>query len=60
MQGVLSVHFVPLHLGLSHMSRQDVASRNTTIPNGFFGNPDSPIEDRQAIIICDGTYIYAY
>ena len=39
-------HFVPLYQGLSYMSRQDIASRNTFIPNGLFGNPTSSIEDR--------------
>lgn len=46
--------FVPLHLGLNHLSRNDLINRNLTIPEGLFGNR----EERVPIIICDGTYIY--
>lgn len=50
--------FVPLHLGYGHMNRQDVAQRNLTIPEALFGNRDSPIDERKAIAVIDGTYIY--
>lgn len=50
--------FVPLYLGLGHMSIQDVAARNKIIPEGLFGNPDMPASTKPAIVICDGTYIY--
>lgn len=50
--------FVPLHLGFDHLSREDVARRNLTVPGNLFGNPDSPPNERKAITICDGTYIY--
>ncbi|KAJ8720700.1 hypothetical protein PYW08_006165 [Mythimna loreyi] len=50
--------FVPLHLGFDHLSREDVARRNLTVPDNLFGNPDSPPNERKAITICDGTYIY--
>lgn len=51
-------HFVPLHLGLQHMTREDIARRNLYIPDSLFGNPGSDISNRKAIVIMDGTYIY--
>ncbi|RVE39951.1 hypothetical protein evm_015399 [Chilo suppressalis] len=54
----LMLHFVPRHLGLQHMSRDEVVSKNSIIANGIFGNSESLLEERQAIVICDGTYIY--
>lgn len=50
--------FVPLHLGYGHMNHQEAAQRNLTVPENLFGNPGSPINERKAIVICDGTYIY--
>lgn len=50
--------FVPQHLGFDHLSREDVARRNLTVPDNLFGNPDSLRSERKAITICDGTYIY--
>lgn len=50
--------FVPLHLGYGHMNREDVVLRNLTVPETLFGNPENPINERKAITICDGTYIY--
>lgn len=49
----LTQDFVPLYLGVDHISRTDVVARNLTIPDTFFGN-----EGRNAVVICDGTYIY--
>lgn len=47
--------FVPRHLGLNHMTRDDVVGRNLMIPNSIFGgNENNPA----AILIADGTYIY--
>lgn len=46
--------FVPLHLGLDHMSRNDVINRNRVLPVRIFGSEESP----KAIIICDGTYLF--
>lgn len=54
----MMTHFVPQHLGLEHISREGVAERNLYIPNSLFGNPGSNIEERKAIVILDGTYIY--
>lgn len=51
-------HFVPLHLGLPHISRVDVATKKLYIPESLFGNPGSDLENRKAIVIMDGTYIY--
>lgn len=51
-------YFVPLHLGLQHMNRMEVAERNLYIPNSLFGNPGSIMNDRKAIAIMDGTYVY--
>lgn len=50
--------FVPLNLGYNHITRENVAQRNTLIPNHLFGNPFNPEDERKAITICDGTYIY--
>jgi hypothetical protein len=49
--------FVPLHLGY-HISRQEALQRNLRVPEGVFGNPDSPLDQKKLIIIMDGTYIY--
>lgn len=54
----LTNHFVSQNLGVSHISRQEVAERNTTIPEKLFGNPQSNSTDRCAIIECDSTYLY--
>lgn len=50
----LITDFVPAHLGIDHITRDQVIERNRVIPNVFFGNEVSP----KAILICDGTYIY--
>lgn len=50
--------FVPLHVGFDHINRQQVAQRNLLVPGTLFGNPGSSMEETNAIIICDGTYIY--
>lgn len=50
----LTADFVTLHLGLDHITRDEVIARNRAIPNVFFGNGES----NKAIIIFDGTYIY--
>lgn len=50
----LLTDFVPMHIGLDHITREEVINRNRIIPNYIFGNEDSP----HALLICDGTYIY--
>lgn len=50
----LTTDFVPAHLGLDHITRDEVVERNRVLPNVLFGNEESP----KAILICDGTYIY--
>lgn len=45
--------FVPRHLGWDHISRQEIISRNLTIPNSLYGENGT-----RAILIFDGTYIY--
>lgn len=51
----LSNDFVPQHLGLNHITREDVVAKNLAIPSHFFGgNYNEPA----AILVCDGTYIY--
>lgn len=52
----LTALFVPRHLGVNHMTRNDLISRNLLIPEGLFGNR----EERKPIVICDGTYIPIY
>lgn len=46
--------FVPLHLGLDHITRSEVIERNRVLPNHIFGSGGTP----KAILICDGTYIF--
>lgn len=46
-------NFVPAHLGLQHITRDEVASRNLYIPESLFGNPRSDINLRKAIVIMD-------
>lgn len=50
----LLTDFVPSHLGLDHISREQVIQHNRVLPNYLFGNEESP----KAIMICDGTYIF--
>ncbi|XP_047029464.1 uncharacterized protein LOC124637154 [Helicoverpa zea] len=54
---LLQQDFVPMHLGLSHMTRAEIANRNLLIPNGLFGGINENGE-RLPIVIVDGTYIY--
>ncbi|XP_028157568.1 uncharacterized protein LOC114350796 [Ostrinia furnacalis] len=46
--------FVPIHLGVNHLSREELINRNLIIPEGLFGDR----EERVPIVIFDGTYIY--
>lgn len=46
--------FVPSHLGLSHISRENLLQHNLLLPNGIYYNDNN----EQVILICDGTYIY--
>lgn len=50
----LTNDYVPLHLGLDHITRQDVLRRNLSIPKQLFGNE----ENSKVILVCDGTYIF--
>ena len=43
-------HFVPRHLGVRHLSRDEATKQNTSFSTEFFG--------RNVTIIWDGTYIY--
>ncbi|CAH2084578.1 unnamed protein product [Euphydryas editha] len=54
----LFAEFVPRHLGFDHIDRRMVAERNLYVPNALYGNLNSELEDRKAIVIMDGTYIY--
>lgn len=49
----LSENYVPLHLGINHITRAGISARNLLIPQGLFGT-----EENNPIIIVDGTYIY--
>lgn len=49
----LTQDYVPLYLGIDHLTREEVMARNLSIPNAFFGN-----EGSNAVIILDGTYVY--
>nr|XP_049693359.1 uncharacterized protein LOC110382585 [Helicoverpa armigera] len=50
---LLQQDFVPMHLGLSHMMRAEIANRNLLIPNGLFGGINENGE-RLPIVIVDG------
>ena len=43
-------HFVPRHLGIGHLSRDEATKQNTSFSTEFFGH--------NVTIIWDGTYIY--
>lgn len=51
---ILSDEFVPTHLGLSHLTRQQILSHNLLIPNGIYRHNVKPI------FIWDGTYTFTY
>ncbi|KAF9797232.1 hypothetical protein SFRURICE_006214, partial [Spodoptera frugiperda] len=63
---VMTESFVPAHLGLEHLNREEVAARNIYIPESLFGNPKANMEDRKAIescqtvlvVCCDGYILY--
>lgn len=50
----LTADFVNIHLGMDHLTRQNMLDRNLFLPRGIYGND----ENTKSIIICDGTYIY--
>lgn len=50
--------FVPLFLGISCRTIQEVAGRNRVIPEGLFGDSDVPLNEKPAKVICYGTYVY--
>lgn len=50
----LTNDFVLLHMGLDHITRDEIIERNRILPNYIFGNDDNP----KAIIILDGTYLF--
>ncbi|XP_041983230.1 uncharacterized protein LOC121736207 [Aricia agestis] len=50
----LNNDFVPLHLGLDHISRSEIVERNRILPNYIFGDDLWT----KALIICDGGYIF--
>lgn len=49
----LTNNFVPRHLGINHMSREELVSRNLSIPVHVFGG-----DQETAIFVFDGTYLY--
>ncbi|XP_045455076.1 uncharacterized protein LOC123664602 [Melitaea cinxia] len=49
---ILCQDFVSRNLGIDVLSRAELLQHNLIIPNGLFGS------DNNAIVICDGTYIY--
>lgn len=48
----LTQYFVNRHLGLDHLSRENVLERNLLIPKEFFGDE----QNTKAILILDGIY----
>ena len=50
----LAQHFVPVYLGLSHITRQDVINKHTSpIANRLLAEGRDP-----CILVLDGTYLY--
>lgn len=49
---ILVQDYVPRHLGINHISREQLLGHNLVIPNGLYGN------NNNIIVTCDGTYIY--
>ncbi|XP_050684124.1 uncharacterized protein LOC126979020 [Leptidea sinapis] len=49
---ILCQDFVTRHLGINHITHEELLEHNLTIPNRLFGG------ENIAIVICDGTYIY--
>lgn len=49
----LKAQYVPLHLGINHITRESLSSRNLLIPQGLFGT-----DGNNPIILLDGTYVY--
>ncbi|CAH2095644.1 unnamed protein product [Euphydryas editha] len=48
---ILTQVFVPMHIGINSLTRTELISHGLTIPKGLYGH-------NNAIVICDGTYIY--
>lgn len=46
--------FVPMNLGIGHITGEQIAERNLILPNGLFGEVSG---ERKPVVI-DGTYIY--
>lgn len=46
--------FVPLYLGMDHITRNQIIDRNRRLPSFIYGNQESP----KAILIVDGSYIF--
>ncbi|XP_050559859.1 putative nuclease HARBI1 [Spodoptera frugiperda] len=44
---VMTESFVPAHLGLEHLNREEVVARNLYIPESLIGNPEANLEDRK-------------
>lgn len=50
----LTGQYVPRHLGIGHISRDELLERNLFLPKHIFGNENNT----KLIIIADGTYVY--
>ncbi|CAH2101317.1 unnamed protein product [Euphydryas editha] len=50
---ILCQDFVPSYLGINHLTHEQLVQHNLTIPNGLYNTTDT-----NAVVICDGTYIY--
>lgn len=55
-RNTLNDQFVPIHLGIDHLQRDNIINHNLLIPQGLFGGEEGG--RRRAIVICDGTYVY--
>lgn len=51
---ILLSDFVPRNLCINHLSGEELISHNLLLPNGLYENGTN------AIVICDGTYIYGH
>lgn len=55
-QELLLLSFIPTHLGVGHITREQIIQRNLLIPRGLFGVQSDGQEN--PIVIADGSYCY--
>ncbi|XP_053405404.1 uncharacterized protein LOC128558951 [Mercenaria mercenaria] len=55
----LMQHFVPVNLGLAHISRQEIIDKHTRpLAQSLFGTDESGDSQPKMMLVLDGTYVY--